>query len=356
MASIGARLDKRDQWFQVRSDPPFSFLSPVSADAQPVPFWSAIIPTFQRRDLLKSCLDSAMSQGLQTDQIEILVSDNDPTSELASLVAEWTGARALYTRNQQNIGTFPNINAAIRRSRGKWIHIVADDDWIGPGFYAAMEGALATAPGECGAAVSHHINYREDTKAFQPAASLAEGPGILGMPFLARLAALNPLQIPAVIIRRDTFERLGLFREDLPYTGDWEFWFRAASKVPWLYVPNAVAYFRMHPGSQTRALLRTAQTAEDLRRTLELNERALSPDMAQQIMPRARAHHASQMLRNAKGGLDLKLTAAAERYIREACAINPDAVATPEFLECLKHPSMEVLRQQFREIAMRLGA
>ena len=76
------------------------------------------------------------------------------------------------------------------------------------------------------------------------------------MPFLARLAALNPLQISAVVIRRETFERLGLFREDLPYTGDWEFWFRAATKVPWLYVPNAVAYFRMHPGSQTRALLR----------------------------------------------------------------------------------------------------
>ena len=148
---------------------PFPVLPPLVPDAQPRPFWSAIIPTFQRRDLLKFCLDSIMSQGLQKDQIEILVSDNDPTSELSSLVAEWTGGCALYTRNPQNIGTFPNINAAIRRSRGQWIHIVADDDWIGPGFYAAMEGAIATAPGECGAAVSHHINYREDTKVFQPA-------------------------------------------------------------------------------------------------------------------------------------------------------------------------------------------
>lgn len=340
----------------MNGDLPFPVLPSLAPAIEARPFWSVIIPTFQRRDLLKSCLDSILSQGLDRDALEILVSDNDPMSELSPLVAEWTDGHALYTRNQQNIGTFPNINAAIRRSRGQWIHIVADDDWIGPGFYAAMEGAIATAPGECGAAVSHHINYREDTKVFQPAPPLAEGPGILGMPFLARLAALNPLQIPAVVIRRETFERLGLFREDLPYTGDWEFWFRAATKVPWLYVPNTVAYFRMHPGSQTRALLRTAQTAEDLRRTLELNEQALSPDMAQQIMPRARAHHASQMLRNAKGALDLKLSAAAERYIREACAINPDAVVTPEFLECLKHPSMALLRQQFREVAMRFGA
>jgi hypothetical protein len=78
--------------------------------------------------------------------------------------------------------------------------------------------------------------------------------------------------------------------------------------------------------------------------------------MAQQIMPRARAHHASQMPRNAKGALDLKLAAAAERYIREACAINPDAVVTPEFLECLKRPSMALLRQQFRDVTIRFGA
>jgi GT2 family glycosyltransferase len=333
-----------------------SFLPPLEADIRSKIFCSVIITSYKRADLLKHCLEQVLSQDIKMDRLEILVADDDPQSEFGAMVAAWSEGRAKYMRNPRNIGTFPSMNAAIRRSQGQWIHVIADDDWIGPGFYAAMESAIATAPGECGAAVSHHINYREDTKVFQPATPLADGPGILGMPFLARLAALNPLQIPAVVIRRETFERLGLFREDLPYTGDWEFWFRAATKVPWLYVPNAVAYFRMHPGSQTRALLRTAQTAEDLRRTLELNEQALSPDMAQQIMPRARAHHAGQMLRNAKGALDLKLSAAAERYIREACAINPDAVVTPEFLECLKHPSMALLRQQFREVAMRFGA
>ena len=340
----------------MNGDLSFSLLPPCAPVAEPRPFWSVIIPTFQRNDLLKSCLDSVLSQGVDKENLEILVSDNDPISELSSLVAEWTDGRGLYTRNPQNIGTFPNINAAIRRSRGRWIHIIADDDWIGPGFYASMEQAITTATRPIGAAVGHHINYREETKAFQAATPLAEGAGRLGDAFRARLAAVNTLQIPAVVIQRETFEKIGLFREDLPYTGDWEFWFRAAMQVPWLYVPNAVAYFRMHPGSQTRALLRTAQTAEDLRRTLELNEQALSPDMAQQIMPRARAHHASQMPRNAKGALDLKLAAAAERYIREACAINPDAVVTPEFLECLKRPSMALLRQQFRDVTIRFGA
>ena len=337
-------------------DLPVSFLPTLEVGVQSKLFWSVIITSYKRADLLKHCLDKVLSQDINLDRMEILVADDDPQSEFGAMVAAWSAGRANYMRNPRNIGTFPSMNAAIRRSRGRWIHIVADDDWIGPGFYAAMEGAIETAPGDFGAAVSRHVNYREDNKAFEPATPLAEGPGILGMPFLARLAAVNPLQIPAVVIRRETFERLGLFREDLPYTGDWEFWFRAASKVAWLYVPNAVAYFRMHPGSQSRALMRTAQAAEDLRRTLDLNEQALSPDMARQIMPRARAHHASHMLRNAKGALDLKLSVAAERYIREACTINPDAVATPEFLECLKHPALAPVRQQFRDVAMRFGA
>ncbi|MCA3316894.1 MAG: glycosyltransferase [Roseomonas sp.] len=337
-------------------DKPFPTLLPMPPSAQPRPFWSVVIPTYQRCELLKSCIESIMCQAVGEEHLEILVSDNDPASDIAVRVAEWTAGRALYTRNPQNVGTFPNINAAISRTRGKWIHIIPDDDWIGPGFYAAMEGAITTATQQIGVAVSHHVNYREDNKVFQPTTPLADGPGILGTSFLARLAALNPIQIPAVVMRRETFETSGLFREDLLYTGDWEFWFRAASKVAWLYVPNAVAYFRMHPGSQTRALLRTAQTAEDLRRTLDLNEQALPPEMVPQIMPRARAHHAGQMLRNAKAALDLALMPTAERYIREACAIYPDAAITPEFLECLKHPSLAKLRQQFREVAMRYGA
>ena len=114
--------------------------------------------------------------------MEILVADDDPQSEFGAMVAAWSEGRAKYMRNPRNIGTFPSMNAAMRRSRGQWIHIVADDDWIGPGFYAAMESAIGAAPGECGADVPNHINYREDTKAFQPATPLADGPGILVCP------------------------------------------------------------------------------------------------------------------------------------------------------------------------------
>ena len=323
-------------------------LAPLPPGTQPRPFWSVIITSYKRADLLKHCLDKVLSQKIAPDRMEILIADDDPQSAFGPRVAEWSQGRALYMRNPQNIGTFPNMNAAISRSRGEWIHIVADDDWVGPDFYAVMENAIAAAPQEIGVAVSHHVHYREDSKTFDPARPLAEQPGILGPAFLARLSFMNPVQIPAIVTRRQTFERLGLFREDLPYTGDWEFWFRAARQVPWLYVPGTVAYFRMHPRSQTRALLRTAQTAEDLRRMLDLIEQSLPPDMARQIMPKARAHHAIQILRNGKASLQLKLIEVAERYIREACAIHPDIIKAPECQECLNHPALAHLRQGLR--------
>jgi hypothetical protein len=62
------------------------------------------------------------------------------------------------------------------------------------------------------------------------------------------------------------------------------------------------------------------------------------------------------MLSNAKAALDLKLTPTAERCIREACAIHPDAVITREFLGCLEHPSLGNFRQQFRKMAIRYRA
>ena len=328
-----------------RAYPP---LPTVTSATEARPFWSVIITSYKRVDLLKHCLDKVISQNIAPDRMEILIADDDPQSEFGARVAEWSQGRALYTRNPQNIGTFPSMNAAISRSRGEWVHIVADDDWVGPDFYAVMENAIAAAPQEIGVAVSHHVNYREEKNSFEPAIPLAENSCILGRPFLLRLAAINPIQIPAVVTKRETFEKIGLFREDLPYTGDWEFWFRAACQVPWLYVPNAVAYFRMHPGSQTRALLRTAQTAEDLRRTLDLNQQLLAPELAQQIMPKARAHHASRLLANAKAALQLKLTTASERFIREAFGIHPDIINAPECQECLNHPALAHLRLELK--------
>jgi protein O-GlcNAc transferase len=331
-----------------KSEPPLRNLNPLPFDAGPRPFWSVIIPTFQRSDLLKSCIEAIISQGVDRTQMEILISDNDPAGDLSASVAEWSQGRAIYTRNPRNIGTFPNINASITRSQGQWIHVVPDDDWVGPDFYAVMEKAIAAVPQKIGAAVSRHVNYREDNNTFEPAMPLAENAGTLGVPFLTRLAAINPIQIPAVAIRRQTFEKIGLFREDLPYTGDWEFWFRAANQVSWLYVPDTVAYFRMHSGSKTRALLRTAQTAEDLRRTLDLNQQILPPELARQIMPKARAHHASRLLANAKAALPLKLIDASERYVREAYTIHPDIINTPECQECLNHPALAHLRGELQ--------
>ena len=189
-------------------DKPYPTLPPAPPGAQPRPFWSVIVTSYKRADLLEHCLGKIISQNIAPDRMEILVADDDPQSEFGARVAEWTAGRALYTRNPQNIGTFPSMNAAISRSRGEWVHIVADDDWVAPDFYAVMENAIAAAPQEIGVAVSHHINYREEQNSFTPTIPLAENSCILGNPFLARLAAINPIQIPAVVTKRETFEKI----------------------------------------------------------------------------------------------------------------------------------------------------
>ncbi|MCX7370353.1 MAG: glycosyltransferase family A protein [Alphaproteobacteria bacterium] len=153
-----------------RAYPP---LPTVTSATEARPFWSVIITSYKRADLLKHCLDKVINQNIAPDRMEILIADDDPQSEFGARVAEWSQGRALYTRNPHNIGTFPSMNAAISRSRGEWVHIVADDDWVGPDFYAVMENAIAAAPQEIGVAVSHHVNYREEKNSFEPAIPLA---------------------------------------------------------------------------------------------------------------------------------------------------------------------------------------
>ena len=331
-------------------------VEPHSASGTDRPFWTVIVTSYKRSTWLKKCIETVISQNIGPDRMEVIVADDDPQSYLANDVAKWSAGRATYKRNPRNLGLFASINASIQCSRGKWIHIIADDDWIGPSFHASMEQAMSMVDEDFGAAVGHYFNYREETQALEPAQPLARGVSILGDAFRARLATINPLQIPAVVIRRESFEKVGLFREDLPYTGDWELWFRLAMQVSWLYVPDAVAYFRIHPGSQTRALLRTAQAAEDLRRTLDINQQRLPPELALRIMPSARARHARRLLRNAMATLDSILPEAAARYAREACGIDPEVITSQEFLVFLRHPSLTELRNQIRSAALGYGA
>ena len=319
----------------------------------PRPFWSVIVPLYQRTTYLKQCLDSILDQCPGPHDMEILVIDDDSRSDLRSVVENLGRERVTYLRNKMNLGLYSSTNAGIRRTRGQWLHILHDDDWVMPGFYETMRKGIETAPPSVGVASCMYVNWHEaDGTTWSPPPFRSEA-GLMGRDFLVRLSAANPLNLPAVIFRREAFERVGLFREDLPFTADWEWYVRAALQFDWHHQPEALARYRIHATNQTYDLARTGQTARDIRRTLETFAAVLPEDVAKQALPMGRQFHAQQLLSAAVNYLQDGNQELARRSLWEAFAIDANAPGWPEFVEVLQHPAGADFRHEIRAALLR---
>jgi len=88
------------------------------------------IPTY-KRESLDACLNSIASQ--YSDNIEIIVSDNDQDGFARNIVDKYKNYINEYSIKKQNIGCDGNCLYGITAGSGEYVWVVGDDDIILPG-------------------------------------------------------------------------------------------------------------------------------------------------------------------------------------------------------------------------------
>ncbi len=208
--------------------------------------WSIIVTTYKRPERLYETLNRILLAPNIADA-EILVADDDPEGSAESvareLLAEHPGPSE-YRRNEINLGVVGNVNAAIGRSSGQYIHWCADDDWPEPGFYEAMAFSDLI---HCA-----YRNIRDGTVHKMPL--LMGRTGYMNpAAYTGRLLFGNPCHMVATAFSRRLFDRLGGFDARFPYLHDWHFLIRAASLVRPFFFAEYLANYSEHDGSMTQA-------------------------------------------------------------------------------------------------------
>ncbi|WP_396161059.1 glycosyltransferase family 2 protein [Flavobacterium sp.] len=89
---------------------------------------SIIIPTFNRANFLKTCIDSCLAQ---TQKCEIIVCDHGSTDNTPG-VAKSYGDKIKYVRRELDSGVHFCWLDGVLHAKNDFIHINYDDDWIGP--------------------------------------------------------------------------------------------------------------------------------------------------------------------------------------------------------------------------------
>ena len=187
---------------------------------------SVVIPTFNRKKLLRRALDSVITQTLQP--FEIIVVDDGSTDSTETIVKTYyQDVLYLYQSNQ---GVSRARNKGIKLATGDWLAFLdSDDEWL-PTKLVKQARALAIEK-EQRICHTNEIWIRRG-KRVNPRRRHEKSGGWIYQKCLP-LCVISP---SSVLIQRAVFENIGYFDEQLPACEDYDFWLRICASYPVLYL------------------------------------------------------------------------------------------------------------------------
>lgn len=212
---------------------------------------AAVIPHWNRRELLMALLESLRAQERPFD--EIIVADNGSSDDSAA-AAERAGARVL--RLGSNLGFAAAVNRGIDAAPAQWVAILNNDvtldpDWLGALLEAASREHAWFATGKILRTGAPGIIDAAFDELSRGACACRCGSGKPDGPWWNQPRAIRFAPMTAALFRRDLFREVGPLDESFgSYLEDVEFGLRCAlAGRGGVYAPAAVAH---HRGSATR--------------------------------------------------------------------------------------------------------
>ena len=196
------------------------------------PHVSVIIPTYNRASLLGRSIKSVLSQTFQ--DFEIIVVDDasvDNTEEVVRIIGD---PRILYLKHETNSGGSAARNTGIKAARGDFIAFQdSDDEWL-PEKLEKQIKIMADAPPNVGVVYTGFWRIQGDKKEYIPGPEVQVKEGNIHRELLKG----NFVTTQVVVVKKECFEKAGMFDETLPRLQDWELFLRIAKHFEFRYVPE----------------------------------------------------------------------------------------------------------------------
>lgn len=229
----------------------------------PRPFWSVMIPTHDAGDLLARALDGVLAQdpGPAEMQIEV-VDDASTVDDPVETVRRVAGDRVQVWRQPTNVGAPASFTTCVRRSNGRWVHVLHADDVVLPGFYAAYRERIEAQDEPPVMVVGRSLFVDEDERVLHESPPVITDEDRVVNPEVA-IAAQHPFAFASVVVARSAYERLGGFDPALVHANDWEMWARVAATGRVVIVDRPLSLYRQHADSDTNRLRRSTAYLDD---------------------------------------------------------------------------------------------
>jgi glycosyltransferase involved in cell wall biosynthesis len=185
--------------------------------------YSVVIPTYNRAGFLKKAMDSVLGQSF--GDFELIIVDDGSGDSTSALIEKCEDNRVRYFY-QQNRGPASARNAGLKKERGEYIAFLDSDDWWLQNKLERSRGAIERYP--------EYSVFHTQEKWFRNGRVLnqkkihAKPSGYIFEECL-RLCCVS---MSTAVLKREVFETVGFFDEDLPVCEDYDFWLRVSVKYP----------------------------------------------------------------------------------------------------------------------------
>ena len=195
---------------------------------------SVVIPTYNRKNLLKRAIQSVIKQTLHPFEI-IVVDDGSIDGTQSWLADEFPFVRCLY---QNNSGVSRARNNGIKSAQGSWIALLdSDDEWL-PDKLEQQVKLIRDIP-EALFCHTNEIWIRNGVRVNQMKKHQKYGGDIFEK--CLDMCRISP---SSSIMKKEIFDIVGLFDESLNICEDYDLWLRITSKfsVSFLDQPLIIKY------------------------------------------------------------------------------------------------------------------
>jgi glycosyltransferase involved in cell wall biosynthesis len=189
------------------------------------PAISAVIPTYQRAELVGRAIDSVLAQS--SPPVEVIVVDDGSTDDTPARLREY-GDRVV-TLRQDNAGGAAARNLGVRHASGDWIAFCDSDDLWRPDHLARIVAAIEGT----GAVADVYFDDVQRTDAegggttFEAAGLVVEDGWVVRHDARGwAVAARQPTMLQGAVVRRATYCALGGLWSDLSSRHDTHFFYR----------------------------------------------------------------------------------------------------------------------------------
>lgn len=208
------------------------------------PVVSVIIPLYNQREFVGEAIESVLKQSYE--KIEILVVNDGSTDNPSEILEKFR--RDIKLINQKNMGLAAARNTGIRNSSGEYIQLLDADDFLEKDKIKLQLEFNESRNAEISyCEISNYDNNtgRHSLKTIGEVKDMFSHLFNFWYPY--------PIPVHSLLIRRDIFERFGLFDEDLKAVEDRYFFSKLAfERIVFDYFPFMGGFRRQHQNNMNK--------------------------------------------------------------------------------------------------------